>query len=355
MFGDCYRDRRVLLTGHTGFKGSWLTLWLTRMGAHVTGLALAPETSPSHWDLLNLNVNSITADIRSPEAVAEAVKKADPEIVFHLAAQSLVRRSYLQPRQTWETNVMGTVNLLEACRDRKNLRAIVVVTTDKCYENAESAEAYQEDDRLGGHDAYSASKAAVELAVASYRDAFFSHPESPLIATARAGNVIGGGDWADNRLIPDLARALAAGKTLEIRSPNAVRPWQHVLEPLSGYLLLGQKLFERTGDFSGAWNFGPDANEAMTVEKVLERLRVKWPDVDWKNVPDTAMHETLILLLDSAKARHVLGWKPVLDMDQQLDMTAAWYRAYLERQAVTSMQQLDDYQKAAGDAGASWA
>ncbi len=353
MFGDCYRNRRVFLTGHTGFKGSWLALWLARMGAHVTGMSLPPETLPNHWDLLKLDIDGHSADIRDPQAVAEAVKKANPEIVFHLAAQSLVRRSYQQPRETWETNIMGTINLLEACRDCKNLKAIVVVTTDKCYENTESTEGYQEDDRLGGHDAYSASKAAVELAVASYRDAFFCGPNSPAIATARAGNVIGGGDWAENRLIPDLVRAMAAGKTLEIRSPNAVRPWQHVLEPLSGYLLLGQRLFEGRGDFSGAWNFGPDADEAMTVEKVLERLRVKWPDVNWKNVPGTTMHETQILLLDNSKARHVLGWEPVLDMDRQLDMTAAWYRAYLEKKAVTSLAQLDEYQKAAGDAGST--
>ena len=232
------------MTGHTGFKGSWLSLWLAELAADVVGLALSPPTSPNHWDLIKLSVPENRVDVRDASAVAQVVQKARPELVFHLAAQSLVRRSYREPLESWSTNVMGTANLLEACRQADSVRAIVVVTSDKCYENLEQKRGYREDDRLSGHDPYSASKSATELVVSSYRSAFFNRANSPLIATARAGNVVGGGDWSEDRLVPDLIRAVASGSDLEIRSPDAVRPWQHVLESLSGYLLLGQRLLQ---------------------------------------------------------------------------------------------------------------
>ncbi|MGT2429927.1 CDP-glucose 4,6-dehydratase [Cupriavidus basilensis] len=244
LFGDVYRGRRVLLTGHTGFKGSWLALWLTQMGARVTAVALPPETSPNHWDLLGLGVDDHRLDIRDGDALAKAVASARPEIVFHLAAQPLVRRSYREPVATWATNVMGTANLLESCRNTDSVRGILVVTSDKCYENHEWVWGYRENDRLGGHDPYSASKAATEILVASYRASFMHGEAAPGLASARAGNVIGGGDWSEDRLIPDLVRAIVAGQEVEIRSPEATRPWQHVLESLSGYLLLGKRLLE---------------------------------------------------------------------------------------------------------------
>lgn len=341
MFGECYRNRRVLLTGHTGFKGSWLALWLQDMGAKVTGLALDPETTPNHWDLLKPGIPEHRADIRDAGALARIVAETKPEIVFHLAAQALVRRSYRMPQETWDINVMGTTNLLEACRKSEGLKAVVVVTTDKCYENKESPKGYKEDDKLGGHDPYSASKAAVEMVVASYRDAVFKG--SPLIATARAGNVIGGGDWCEDRLVPDLMRALAKGETLKVRSPNALRPWQHVLEPLSGYLQLGQKLLEGKKEFEGPWNFGPDSKDALTVSELLKRMNAKF-----EVVQDAAnLHETTMLHLDSTKARTRLKWKPVLSMDEQLAMTSEWYKAFRERKAVITREQLETYTQAA--------
>ncbi len=349
MFGDIYRDRRVLLTGHTGFKGSWLAMWLQSLGASVTGLALAPNTTPNHWDLMALDMPDLRVDLADQDAVTSAVAKAEPEIVFHLAAQSLVRYSYASPVETWRTNVMGSVHLLEACRSAPNLKAIVFITTDKCYENKESSKGYTEDDRLGGHDPYSASKAAAEFVAASYRDAFFKG--APLIATTRAGNVIGGGDWAQDRLIPDLARAQAKGETLQIRAPNAVRPWQHVLEPLSGYLQLGQRLLEGCKAFEGPWNFGPEEQDVMSVSRILDRMHARYEVVP----SDKALHETGILLLDSGKARKELGWKPVLPVERQLDFTAQWYRAFREDRKIITREQLESYTATARDIKAAWA
>lgn len=352
MFSESYRNRRLLLTGHTGFKGSWLALWLREMGAEVTGFALAPEATPSHWDLLKIDMPEYRDDIRNAEAVSEAVKKTNPDIIFHLAAQSLVRRSYRAPVESWETNVMGSVNLLEACRYAPNLKAIVVVTTDKCYQNKESEKGYTEDDKLGGYDPYSASKASAELVAASYRDSFFKG--TPLIATARAGNVIGGGDWAAERLIPDLARAQEKNDLLIVRSPNSVRPWQHVLEPLSGYLQLGKELLDGQKGFEGAWNFGPEGAGSLSVSDLLKILGNDWPGVSWKAVPDTDMHETALLRLDSSKARTKLSWVPVLSVDEQIRMTAEWYGAYYDGGKILSREQLKSYQDTAKKSGASW-
>lgn len=342
-FSDIYRNRRVLLTGHTGFKGSWLSLWLKMLDADVTGIALAPETAPSHWDLLALDMPGRLLDIRDISALRKAMEAAQPEIIFHLAAQSLVRRSYNDPLLTWGTNVMGTANLLDICRDLPGIKAIVAITSDKCYENREQTRGYREDDTLGGHDPYSASKAAAELVASSYRHAFYSGDGAPLLATARAGNVVGGGDWSEDRLIPDLVRAVTAGKILEIRYPHATRPWQHVLESLSGYLLLGRRLLEGRREFAGAWNFGPDHQGNLTVTQVLNELREYWPELTWKTAGTTQPHEAGLLYLDASKARSLLGWKPVLDFRQTMRMTADWYREYLATGTAISRQQLQEY------------
>lgn len=355
LFADSYRGRRVLVTGHTGFKGSWLALWLQELGAQVTGLALPPATMLNHWDLLGLDIPDQRIDIRDAQAVECAVIEAQPDIVFHLAAQPLVRRSYRNPLETWSTNVMGTANVLEACRKIPSLQAVVVVTTDKCYENQEWPWGYRETDRLGGHDNYSASKAASELVVASYRSSFFHGKNAPLLATARAGNVIGGGDWSEDRLIPDLVRAVEQGQTLEIRSPGATRPWQHVLESLSGYLLLGQKLLEGQSDFAEAWNFGPEPEGNRTVAEVLGKLGRHWPELAWQVSKEPQPHEANLLYLDSAKSKARLDWRPIWRLDDTLAATAAWYRSFQSAGHADSRAQLAGYIAAAQAANVLWA
>jgi CDP-glucose 4,6-dehydratase len=354
LFGGSYRGRRVLVTGHTGFKGSWLALWLTQMGAQVSGAALAPNTEPNHWDLLGLDAEDRRIDIRDAGAVARLFEETQPEVVFHLAAQPLVRYSYTAPVETWATNVMGTCHMLEACRKTASVQAIVAVTTDKCYQNNEWVWGYRECDPLGGHDPYSASKAGAELVAASYRASLMSDPSAPLLATARAGNVIGGGDWSQDRLIPDLARAIAAGVSLEIRSPNATRPWQHVLESLSGYLLLGQQLLTRERRFAEAWNFGPDALGNRSVSDVLTRIAQSWPEVKWHQTTQAHPHEARLLSLDSTKAHTLLGWQPVWGLEDALRHTAEWYRAWHHSKNIISACQLDQYIENAAKIGASW-
>jgi len=355
VFADIYRGKRVLVTGHTGFKGSWLSLWLREMGAEVTGIALPAESQPSHWATLKLPMDDCRINICDYDALVDEFAVKRPEIVFHLAAQPLVRRSYRDPLETWSTNVMGTANVLEACRQTSTVRAIVVVTTDKCYENQEWSWGYRENDRLGGHDPYSASKAASELLAASYRSAFFNTETSPLLATARAGNVIGGGDWSEDRLIPDLVRAIERNQSLEIRSPNATRPWQHVLESLSGYLLLGQKLLMGDKAFVGAWNFGPQLDGNLTVVEVLNRLHHQWEKVSWYVSEKTQPHESTLLYVDSAKAHGKLEWQPVWSLDTTLTETVDWYRAWTEEGKAISNQQLAEYVSAARQAQAVWA
>lgn len=354
-FNGVFSGKKVLLTGHTGFKGSWLALWLQQLGAEVVGLSLPPNTKPSHWQLLDLNMQEYVQDIRDYAVVQKIVDQVQPHIVFHLAAQPLVRRSYLDPLTTWATNLQGTAHVLEACRHAASVQAIVAVTTDKCYENQEWLWGYRENDRLGGHDPYSASKAGAELVAASYRQSYFNNEDSPLLATARAGNVIGGGDWSEDRLIPDMVRASANGESVEIRSPNATRPWQHVLESLSGYLLLGQGLLERQPGFAEAWNFGPDESGNQTVSTVLSKLNQNWSDLRWHVTGTPQPHEAGLLQLDSTKARSLLQWLPVWGLEEGLKRTAVWYRLYLENGEVCSRQQLADYVDAAQVKRIGWA
>ncbi len=354
QFGDCYRDTRVLITGHTGFKGSWLAFWLDKLGARVCGVALDPDTQPNHWDQLNLGADDNRLDIRDGDLAREVVEKFRPQIVFHLAAQPLVRRSYREPIYNWSTNVMGTAHVLEACRHVDSVRAIVAITTDKVYSNQEWTRGYSETDRLGGHDPYSASKAACELLIDSYRSAFFSDEDAPLLASARAGNVIGGGDWSEDRLVPDLVRSVTKDNSLLIRSPHATRPWQHVLECLSGYLLLGQRLLEKRQEFAEAWNFGPPSEANRTVTEILTSLQSHWPDLKWEQTDSPQPHEATLLYLDHTKANEVLDWSPIWDLDRALHLTADWYRQFHEQGATSTAAQLDAYAADARSAGVSW-
>ncbi|GFZ77959.1 MULTISPECIES: CDP-glucose 4,6-dehydratase [Sphingobium] len=321
-----WNGRRILVTGHTGFKGGWLSLWLHRLGAHVTGLSLPPPTRPSFFEQTHLRdlVNHVEGDIRDMHTVSKVVEAARPEIVFHLAAQPLVRYSYANPVETYATNVMGTVHVLEACRTSDSVRAVICVTTDKCYENREWVWPYRENDPMGGYDPYSSSKGAAELAIAAYRR---SYPDGPKIASARAGNVIGGGDWAEDRLIPDIIRALGAGERPMIRNPASIRPWQHVLEALSGYLAIGTRLIEGRDDMATAWNFGPSDDDARPVSWIVERMLAVWGSSNGWDQPSTPQpHEAAMLKLDSSKARNELGWKPKLSLNEALTKIVDWHK-----------------------------
>lgn len=354
-FADCYRGRRVLVTGHTGFKGSWLCLWLSKLGAEIIGYALDPEHSQNHWDQLNLEMfQDIRADIRDASKVEEVIHRSSPEIVFHLAAQPLVRRSYSDPLETWSTNVQGTVNLLNACRDR-SVKSIVCVTTDKVYENKEWPWGYREADILGGHDPYSSSKAAAELVIDSFRKCYFTGAKSALVASARAGNVIGGGDWSEDRLVPDIARAVSKRTVLEIRSPTATRPWQHVLECISGYLLLGQRLMQGDASLAGPWNFGPSAEGNRRVDEVLTKFQAHWSDVQWNINKATQPHESRLLYLDTSKARLTLQWTPIWEIDRAISATADWYKHFAASGEPISSLQLDQYSSDAQLRSAVWA
>ena len=355
LFSNIYKHRRVLVTGHTGFKGSWLALWLQRLESHVIGFSLPPVTTPNHRDLLNPPVDAEElGDIRDYPQLLRVVQASQPEIVFHLAAQPLVRRSYRDPLETWSTNVVGTANVLEACRHTNSVKAIVVVTTDKCYDNKEQIWGYRETDALGGHDPYSASKAAAELVVASYRKSWFSQPGACLLASARAGNVIGGGDWSEDRLIPDAARAVASNQALEIRCPQATRPWQHVLESLAGYLLLGQQLLLARGEFAESWNFGPGPDGNRSVADVLQLMKQHWPELQWTSSSGSHPHEASLLQLDSTKSQRRLNWKPVWSIDEGVAKTAQWYHDFYRHGRVITHEQFDQYFDAAVKARQSW-
>jgi CDP-glucose 4,6-dehydratase len=324
---EFWRHRAVLLTGHTGFKGAWMSLWLRSLGAQVAGFALAPASNPNLWSLINDGSHSVIGDIRDESRIRETVAAVNPQIVIHMAAQALVRESYRDPLGTYATNAMGTANVLQACRDLRRLECVVVVTSDKVYENHGLGHAFTEGDRLGGHDPYSNSKACAELVTASFRDSFFH--DGPPVATARAGNVIGGGDWSADRLIPDCVRGLSQGVAVALRYPDAVRPWQHVLEPLSGYLSLAQALVEAPSKTPRAVNFGPDPAAFCAVRDVVDAFSARFDGKPgWTRDPGTHPAEAVALTLSSALAERVFGWRPYLDFAEALSWTAEWYRAH---------------------------
>jgi len=325
-----WHGKRVFLTGHTGFKGSWLVLWLQSLGAEVHGYALEPPTETNLFTVARVEeciAISIIDDIRNFESLKAAMLSARPEVVFHLAAQPLVRYSYAEPVETYATNIMGTVNLLEAVRSCPSVRVVVNITTDKCYENREWVWGYRENEPMGGHDPYSSSKACSELVTAAYRKSFLDQAKVA-VATARAGNVIGGGDWATDRLIPDFLRAIDAGEKLMIRSPQAIRPWQHVLEPLSGYLMLAERLYTDCTIYSEPWNFGPADEDARSVRWIVECLAALRPDINWECNNATQPHEADYLKLDSSKAHARLGWYPRWDLKTALAKTMEWHRTW---------------------------
>jgi CDP-glucose 4,6-dehydratase len=354
---DFWRGRRVFITGHTGFKGGWLSLWLQALGARVTGYALEPNTVPSLFEVARVGegMTSIIADVRDLGRLSRAIRDDQPEVVIHLAAQPLVRLSYQQPVETYAVNVMGTVNLLEAVRQVPSVGAVVIVTTDKCYENREWAWGYREIDCLGGRDPYSNSKSCAEMVASAYRASFFSG-NSPAdhcaaVATARAGNVIGGGDWCSDRLVPDVIAAFESGMTLRIRKPDAIRPWQHVLEPLRGYLALAERLHADGSNFAEGWNFGPGDEDARTVRWIVEHMARLWGDgASWVAGPGEHPHEATFLRLDSSKARSRLDWHPVMNLEAAIGTVVEWVRA-MERgedmRRVTS-RQIETYQALAG-------
>ena len=347
-----WRGRRVFLTGHTGFKGAWLSLWLARQGAEVTGYALEPPTTPSLYEQAGVDdvLRSHRGDVRDPEHLLRVLGEEKPEVVFHLAAQSLVRASYQDPVLTYSTNVMGTVHLLEAVRQVESVRAVVVVTTDKCYENREWVWPYRENEPMGGHDPYSNSKGCAELVTSAYRSSFFAGEDAVAVASARAGNVIGGGDWATDRLLPDIVRGVLEGETIHIRNPAAIRPWQHVLEPLSGYLRLAEALIQKGGDFAQAWNFGPEDGDAQSVGWIVGRMAELWPGMKWRQDEGPHPHEAHTLKLDSSLARTQLGWRPRLDLETALTWVVEWSRAYREGEDLRSLceAQIERYEERLG-------
>ncbi len=372
IFDDVFRGKRVWLSGHTGFKGGWLATWLLRLGAHVQGFALAPPTTPNLFEQINLasDLAQASNDIRDLAAVEKSIREAQPDFVFHLAAQPLVRLSYEQPRETYETNVMGTVNVLEALRRLDRPCVAIMVTTDKCYENREWLHAYREEDPLGGHDAYSSSKAAAEIAIAAYRRSFFSRPNECKIAlaSARAGNVIGGGDWAVDRIVPDSIRALQKGQPIPVRNKTATRPWQHVLEPLSGYLSLAATIAhalqsedsDRLTQLCSAFNFGPRLESNKSVEQLVVGLLKNWHG-EWRDQSDPAApHEAGRLNLAIDKAFHLLDWSPVWNFSETIARTAAWYRRAATEKSARALralteEQIDHYQSDAQQVGLRWA
>ncbi|ADN09551.1 CDP-glucose 4,6-dehydratase [Sulfurimonas autotrophica DSM 16294] len=348
LFSNIYKDKTVLVTGHTGFKGSWLVYWLDQMGAKVVGYSLEAPTTPNHIGFLNLDIISIIGDIRDVDKLNQTMQTYKPDIVFHLAAQPLVRLSYENPIETYETNVIGTLKVFEACRNA-NVKAIVNITSDKAYENKEWIWGYRENDPMGGYDPYSSSKGCADLLANSYRNSYFNPNDykkthNTLLASCRAGNVIGGGDWAKDRLMTDIMLSVSQGKKVSIRNPYATRPWQHVLEPLSGYLHIGQKLLEEQVAFGEAWNFGPSDEGSITVEEVVKNVKKHWETIDYEiNREQNQPHEANLLKLDCSKAHIILKWKDVWDSDTTFEKTVKWYKAYYEEEKMLTKEDLLTY------------
>lgn len=349
LFKGIYQNKTVLVTGHTGFKGSWLVYWLTRMGANVIGYSLEAPTNPNHISFLHLNITSILGDIRDMSALDQTFETYKPDIVFHLAAQPLVRFSYENPIDTYETNVMGTLKVFETCR-KYNVKAIINITSDKAYENKEWLWGYRENDPMGGYDPYSSSKGCADLLASSYRNSYFNLNEykkthNTLLASCRAGNVIGGGDWAKDRLITDIMLSISQNKTINIRNPHAIRPWQHVLEPLSGYLHVGQKLLEGRPEFGEAWNFGPSDEKIISVEDVVKNIKKYWDKAVYAVNPDESkLHEANFLRLDCSKAYAALKWNNVWDSNMTFEKTAKWYKSFYENNAkILTKDDLESY------------
>jgi len=347
-----WQGKSVLITGHTGFKGSWMSLWLQDLGAKLSGYALNPPTKPCLYELADIDANmtSMISDVRDLSALEACVNQIKPEIVFHLAAQPLVRYSYEQPVETYATNVMGTVNLLDVVRRIPSVRVVVVITSDKCYDNKESMQAYREEDPMGGYDPYSNSKGCAELVVSAYRNSYFNPADADnklALASVRAGNVIGGGDWAADRLMTDVMTAFVENQPVKIRNPNAVRPWQHVLEPLNGYLMLAERLWNEGGRWAEAWNFGPNYADTVTVADIMERLAHFWGETAHYNIDDgNHPHEAGLLRLDSTKVRSRLGWEPLMTLDDALEWVVEWYQAYQrgEDMRQLSLEQIHRFQ-----------
>ena len=349
LFSGIYKDKTVLVTGHTGFKGSWLCFWLKQMGAKVVGYSLEAPTNPNHFELLNLDITSIKGNIKDLEHLNTVFQTYKPDIVFHLAAQALVKYSYENPIETYETNVMGTLKVFEASRIN-NVKAIVNITSDKAYENREWIWGYRENDPMGGYDPYSSSKGCADLLATSYRNSYFNINEykkthNTLLATCRAGNVIGGGDWAKDRLITDIMISVSLGKKVSIRNPKATRRWEHVLEPLSGYLHIGQKLLEEKVEFAEAWNFGPTDEGSITVEQVVQNVKKHWDKIDYEiNSNPNQLHEANLLKLDCSKAHILLKWKDVWDSETTFEKTVKWYKAYYENnKEILTQNDLESY------------
>lgn len=350
LFNGIYNGKRVFVTGHTGFKGSWLTLWLMKMGAIIKGYSLPSKTTPNHWELLNLKIDSVYGDIRDSLKLEAEIQSFKPEIIFHLAAQPIVNYSYEYPVETYETNVIGTLRLFEACRKVDSIRAIINVTSDKCYENKEWVYGYRENDTIGGYDPYSSSKGCSEILTSSYRNSYWNTNKydiehQVLLASCRAGNVIGGGDWAQDRLIPDIIKAVSKGKNIMIRNPYATRPWQHVLDPLSGYLLVGQKLLESNKNFAKAWNFGPSDEGSYSVKNVLEMMMKYWTEIKVIYTKSSTPHEAQVLKLDCTQAHLELIWKPVWKNDHIFKQTALWYKEFNRSKILKTSHQIDEYVK----------
>lgn len=360
LFEGVYKDKKVLLTGHTGFKGSWLALWLQQMGAKVYGYALE-NTEENHLKYLNLTIDQKLGDIRDANTLEAYFTKVQPDIVFHLAAQALVRDSYLDPVETFSSNVMGTLNIYEACRKTPSVKAIVNVTSDKCYENKEWIYGYRENEAMGGYDPYSASKGCAELLTSSYRNSYFNNKDfgtkhQVLMASGRAGNVIGGGDWAKDRLIPDIVKATAKHQEVLIRNPKATRPWQHVLEPLSGYLTLGWKLLKQEVTVAEGWNFGPDLKSNLQVGDIVKLSNKYWDSVKIAFSKNTdEHHEANLLMLDCSKANKLLKWEAVWGIDKTIDKTITWYKEFYLNNSILSQSDLEAYVTDAKAANILWA